>query len=318
MQIEANTNININTKYYSGSDLYSEGAIEDELLKMVTSDTVDNDPQEILRNDNRFSVLYHFSPQRADLLRWFPFSKDQTLLEIGAGCGALTGFFLERLKRVVAIDLSYKRSLINYHRHKQHIKDLNFEIIVGNIDKIEICEKFDFVTLIGVLEYAKKFSPNSHSDSNGYEHFFNLIKKFLHDNGKLIIAIENKFGLKYWAGHREDHTGRYFDSIEGYRHQHGQDDGAEVETFGLVELKNLLLSNGFSNLQFYYPYPDYKFPIEVYSEELKPSVDTLLGSPPNYTGEMLEVFSIPHAYLNIIKNDQFDFFSNSFLCVASI
>ena len=30
------------------------------------------------------------------------------------------------------------------------------------------------------------------------------------------IAIENKFGIKYWAGATEDHTGRIFDGIQGY------------------------------------------------------------------------------------------------------
>ncbi|MBF0298522.1 MAG: class I SAM-dependent methyltransferase [Oligoflexia bacterium] len=307
----------INTKFYNGNDSYSEGAIEDELLKIIQAadtDRLDNgkiDYEKILINDNRFSLLYHFSPQRADLLRWFPFNKEQTLLEIGAGCGALTGFFLEQLKRVVAVDLSLKRSTINFERHKH----LPLEIIVGNLNDINIDEKFDFVTLVGVLEYRKGFSDNDRdSDKDSDKVFFENIKKYLKDNGTLIIAIENKFGLKYWAGHKEDHTGKYFDSIEGYKSD--ESNKSKVETFGLNELKDLLIDNGFAKLQFYYPYPDYKFPIELHSEQVQPSIDTLLGSPPNYTGEMMELFSIPHVYQNIIKNRQYEFFANSFLCVA--
>ena len=34
--------------------------------------------------------------------------------------------------------------------------------------------------------------------------------------GKLVIAIENRLGLKYWAGCTEDHVGKYFESLENY------------------------------------------------------------------------------------------------------
>lgn len=35
----------------------------------------------------------------------------------------------------------------------------------------------------------------------------NMLKPFLKENGKVLLAIENKFGLKYWCGAAEDHTG---------------------------------------------------------------------------------------------------------------
>lgn len=37
---------------------------------------------------------------------------------------------------------------------------------------------------------------------------FKKISGYLKEDGKLLIAIENKFGLKYWAG-SEDHTGKF-------------------------------------------------------------------------------------------------------------
>ena len=30
------------------------------------------------------------------------------------------------------------------------------------------------------------------------------------------MAIENKLGLKYWSGCKEDHTGRYFEGVSKY------------------------------------------------------------------------------------------------------
>ena len=37
------------------------------------------------------------------------------------------------------------------------------------------------------------------------------------NNGNIIIAIENRYGMKYWAGCREDHNGEFFSGIENYQ-----------------------------------------------------------------------------------------------------
>ena len=37
--------------------------------------------------------------------------------------------------------------------------------------------------------------------------FLIKIKQLLKPDGKLLIAIENQYGLKYWCGALEDHTG---------------------------------------------------------------------------------------------------------------
>ena len=68
-------------------------------------------------------------------------------LEIGAGCGAVTGLLCRKCDRVVAVDLSKKRSTINATRNRDCD---NLEIMVGNFEDIQIEEKFDYVTLIGV------------------------------------------------------------------------------------------------------------------------------------------------------------------------
>ena len=70
------------------------------------------------------------------------------------------------------------------------------------------------------------------------------------------------------------------------------------------------------NIEFYYPYPDYKLPDEVYSDEYLPDVTSLLRNAPNYDQETFEFFNERFVWRNIIKNHHFDVFSNSFLIVA--
>ena len=57
---------------------------------------------------------------------------------------------------------------------------------------------------------------------------------YLKNTGKLLIAIENKLGMKYFAGAPEDHTDIPFFGINGYPGNHS------VRTFSKTELQELV------------------------------------------------------------------------------
>ncbi|WP_025681705.1 class I SAM-dependent methyltransferase [Paenibacillus massiliensis] len=289
--------VTLNFEFYDGQDQYSDGDIEDELLEMVKSEA---DIPMILKKDTRWPVLYHLSPYRHNLLDWYPFIKGGSILEIGAGCGGVTGILCEKNSRVVAVELSKKRAEINAFRNKD--KE-NLEIYVGNLNNMKFEEKFDYISLIGVLEYAGRFTESS----DPYRDFLKSIQRYLKPNGVLIIAIENKFGLKYWAGNKEDHTGQKFEGIEGYVVEKG------VRTFGKTELIELLSSSGFSNSEFYYPMPDYKLPTQVFSDLSLPKIGDIDKEQISYDTEQILSFKEYLAFNNIIINNQFGFFANSFL-----
>ena len=286
----------LNTDFYNGHDLYSDGDIENDLLEIVKSK---KDIDKVLASDNRWAILYHLSPVRHNILNWYPFKKESALLEIGGGCGAITGLLCQKVQDVKVVELSKRRSTINFERNEEYD---NLEIIIGNLNDIKFDQKFDYVTLIGVLEYAGSFTKTKEP----YKDFLKNIKSYLNEDGKLLLAIENRFGLKYFAGAKEDHTGKEFDGITGYV---GND---TVRTFGKVELERLLKSAGFESLKFYYPHPDYKMPFEMYSDDYLPSSEEMLMSAPNFDNERYELFSEPLAFKGIIENGQFPFFANSF------
>ena len=60
---------------------------------------------------------------------------------------------------------------------------------------------------IGVFEYAACYTDNE----NPFSYMLQLVERHLAPGGKIIIAIENRLGLKYWAGCAEDHVGRFFE-----------------------------------------------------------------------------------------------------------
>lgn len=287
----------LNLTFYKGEDIYSDGDIEDEILNAVKEN---DEYEEFLKTQNAWAYLYHLSPIRENLLEWYDFNPEGTLLEIGSGCGAISGLFCSKVKRVVGIDLSKRRSLINMYKNKQYD---NLEIMVGNFTDIKLEEKFDYVTLIGVLEYSCYYV-------GGEDAFADMLKRaksFLKPGGTLIVAIENKYGLKYWAGSIEDHTGKPYDGICGYPNVD------KVRTFSRKGLENLLIRSGYTSNKFYYPMPDYKMPREVFSEDRLPSRGSLREVITSYDHKRYSVFDEEAVFDELCDEGMFEFFANSFL-----
>lgn len=298
-------NVILNLDYYAGADLYSDGGVEDELLEIVQN-YPESEYSRIISERASWPILYHLSSIRKNCVEWIELDKKAAVLEIGAGCGAITGALALKVPngKVTCVELSKRRSLINATRHKDHG---NIEIIVENFEDVEkSLPKFDVITLIGVLEYAKSYI---HAKAP-FEIFLNAILQHLNPNGQLIIAIENKIGMKYWAGCREDHTGRFFDSIEDYP------ENQNIRTFSRKELTVLLEKSGYKRLKFYYPYPDYKLPMAIYSDSYLPQNKTLYQNIRNFDQDRLRLFDESKAWDTILNSGLFPEFSNSFLVIA--
>lgn len=294
-------NVILDFRFYTGEDQYSDGE-EDELLKICESET---DLMEVVKRNNSWAILYHFCNIRENLLEWYNFNSNGTLLEIGAGCGALSGLFCRKVKSVTAIELSKKRSLINATRNKNYS---NLYIMIGNLENMEIAQKYDYVTLIGVLEYAISYI-------HGENPFVKLLEKarnYLKKDGKLFLAIENKYGLKYWAGAMEDHTGMAYDGINGYKNID------RIRTFSKDELEQLLLESGFTKNEFYYPIPDYKLPSVVYSQKYLPQFGDLRGTSVVYDRDRYQMFEEDRVFDNLCNEKKFEEYANSFLVISSM
>lgn len=297
-------NIEIHLDSYSGTDTYSDGSVEDDLLQIAQKGL---DPMTVVSKDPRWPILYHLHPGRENVLAWYDFRGTEDVLEIGAGCGAVTGLLARKCRSVTCIDVSLKRSKINAWRHA---KNDNISIHAGNYSDVWLPRKFDFVTLIGVLEYAPAYFPAP----GGGDPFAAMLKSAydsLTDGGTAAIAIENKFGLKYWAGAREDHTAILYDSLEGYPGV------PNVRTFSRKELEELVAGAGFSRIRFFYPYPDYKFAREIYSDRFLPKPGSLRAPLHNYDMPRAVNFDEERVADEVIRAGAFPFFSNSFLVFAT-
>ena len=304
MENESIGKVILDYKHYSGEDSYSDGIVEDEILSIVRTYHVE-DYGRIIEANKNWPIMYHLSDQRENIISWLPITKDMKVLEIGSGCGAITGALSKMAGKVDCIDLSRKRSLINATRH-QHEDNINIK--VGNFREIEpdLADDYDYALLIGVFEYGKSYIGGK----TPYEDFLKIIKKHVKADGHIVIAIENRYGLKYWAGCREDHLGSFFSSIECYK------DGGGVNTFSRKGLEDIMKNVGINDYHFYYPYPDYKFMTTLFSDGRLPSKGELCNNLRNFDRDRMLLFDEKAAWDGLLDEGQFPFFSNSYLVIA--
>jgi len=182
-------------------------------------------------------------------------------------------------------------------------------VICAPFQELRFKQEFDLVFCIGVLEYAGAFLQAR----DPFDAALAFVADVLSPHGAIVLAIENQFGLKYLASSAEDHTGVMFDGWEGY-----PGDPDRIRTFGYRELRRLLEKH-FGQVQFYFPYPDYKTPACVLAESFFGAAkvgELIAGCCPGTEPGGVSLFDEGLALLELDRNDALPFFANSFLVVA--
>ena len=290
---------------------YSDGEAREERLLTALRQCrdVSSGSPELRAHVTDWPSEYHLSPVRHNLLRPFPLRASDRVLELGCGCGAITRFLGESGAAVLAVEGSRRRAQIAAER----CRDLpNVRVACDNLANFQTGERFDAVTLIGVLEYSRRFIEAA----DPVLECLRRARSWLAEGGKLILAIENQLGLKYFAGCAEDHLDIPYAGIEGL---YGE---RTAVTFGRKELAALLARAGFSEQEWHYPFPDYKLPDVVVSE---PALSLAQFDVPSllfrtrsldYRGGRLRAFDESLARRPAWKNGLLGDTANSFLVVA--
>lgn len=293
--------VELDYRFFDGKDIYNEGdEVEEKVLKVFKDG---EDPGEVLKQDDRWPILYQLSERRKAIVEPMMLRKSDKVLEIGAGTGPITTALAQKCRHVDCVELSERRSLANAWRNQAHD---NIHIFVGNFENMKFEQKYDVITLIGVLEYAGCYI---HEAENPFAAMLHKVASLLCEKGKVYIAIENRLGMKYFAGCREDHTGKMFIGIHGY-------EDSQVRTFTYSELQKLLMDSGFNKPYFYYPYPDYKLPQQIFSDDYPPSLSDVLTNDVSYDMPRQMLFSEGKALHSLIGTEELKIFSNSFLVEA--
>lgn len=246
------------------------------LLELYQGDT-----KTLLQENPSVDYLYALSDMRENLLEWFEFREEASLLQIGSDYGALTGLYGRRVKHVTVLDPNEKNLSVNRLRHKQmeHI-----DYVKGTLEEFEpIEEGFDYVVLVGSLGEPVKSQLEK-------------AKSLLNPHGTLILGVCNRLGLKYQAGAKPDHV-----------------------RLTKAEIKELLCGpeGTDGNAVFYYPMPDYRIAMTVYSDRHLPRKGELTHEILAYDYPRYLRFDLGKQFDEICQGKQFDAFANSYLTIWS-
>ncbi len=210
---------------------------------------------------------------KKNIISWYPIEKKDTVLQIGKD-------------EEIFKELSKKSDKV---------------VVLENINEVKMEAKFDYVTLIGNFETLET-----------EKEIINLLeyaKNCLSRDGKILLAMQNKFGMKYWAGEKPNKNLNSYFTIEN--------SSSNILSMPRIKgiLKNLKLK-----YKFYYPLPDYKLTNVIYTDEFMPNNDNIDSRILTFSdkNEILN-FSEREAYKQLVSEDKslFPFFSNSYFIEIS-
>lgn len=188
--------------------------------------------------------------------------------------------------------------------------DMGAKVFVGKLESMkEYKDTFDYVVCLGNLsdisqQYRTTMGRRKEETVAGLVG----LKGLLNRNGRLVLAISNRLGLRYFAGEKEEGSGCYFAGIENE---------SNISCYSIRELKEAVEVADFVYKKFYYPFPDYRFTMSIYSDECLPKKGELIDQVGNFVTERLVLFDEGKAADMLLEEGKFEDFSNSYLIVLT-
>ena len=231
--------------------------------------------REILDENRDLDCFYALSPQRDLLLEWYDFETEAELLQVGADYGAMTGLFRTSVREVTVLDADAD-ALKTVELRFPGAANIRYErdCLTSFVERAE--KSYDYVVLAGTLT-----AP--------YAENIRAAKRLLKPDGVLIVACANALGMKYFAGSR-----------------------TEPDALTKKQLAELLSEDG-GEERFYYPMPDYRTPVSIYSDDYLPKKGDLTRVTPAYDYPPYHMMDMGEKFDAVCEADVFDLYANSYL-----
>lgn len=165
--------------------------------------------------DPQYTAEYATNPERVNFQVLLDLAPGQSVLDIGSGLGAITIPLAEQSLEVTALDPTYANLRFVKARAEQeglsNVSAVNADVVA--LDQLPFpAESFDIVILNGVIEWLG-LSREQPSPDIIQRDVLGKIYRVLKPGGRLYLATENRFGVNYFLGQKDEHSGLRFATV---------------------------------------------------------------------------------------------------------
>ncbi len=174
----------------------------------------------------------------------------------------------------------------------------------GNLDSANIDEKesYDIIIAVDTIEYAFDVV-----------HVLRFIRSLLKPDGKLLVAADNRLGIRYFCGDQDIFTGKNYDSIENYRHLlPWERETITGRTYSKAELLCFLEKAGFLKHCVYSVFPRISNPQLLLAEDYMPNEALDIRVFPEYNNPDIVFLMEEELYPDLMKNGLLHGMANGF------
>jgi SAM-dependent methyltransferase len=250
-----------------------------------------------------------FEPGRAAGLRMLEITDDDVGIDYGCMWGNLLLHAAKRCRAMVGVDQTRDSLRFLQQRLKEENIGNSF-LINGDLrTSIPLKETFDFAVVSGVLEWVaeehevelEKFLVKGRRrwlkprrDPRVMQlHFLQMVSQNLKKGGRLYLAIENRYDYQYLLWKKDPHPELFYTaflprSIANIISNIWYGRPYVTYLYSRRELTRLLEEAGFSEIEQFAVFPDYRFPGKIipFEKVATCSYDVIYNSPP--TGSLLK------------------------------
>lgn len=163
-------------------------------------------------------------------------------------------------------------------------------------------EFYDFIIAVDVLEYAE--TPVA---------LLCRIRSLLKPDGKLLLAADNRLGIRYFCGDQDFFTNKNYDGIENYRHLLSWEREAVTgRAYAKTEISEFLEKVGFSKHRFFSVFPRISNPQLLLAEDYEPNEALDIRIFPEYNSPDTVFLMEEELYPSLLENHLLHGMANGF------
>lgn len=257
----------------------------EQILKCLSDN---NNTENIRTMGDEYRLIFNreFSNEKENVISWMDIPANDNVLEINAGCGGSTRYLVEKGCKVTCIEKSLVKSKINYVRNENdNLKGIYVGDIIENLEILE--ETFDSIVVW-------ELPPDK------LKKFFEKLSALTNTTSTIYLLFSNMIGVNNICHVRE---------VAGEQYEHMINNNFYSIKYVLELLKKL----EFKTPEVYYPYPDYRYMVSIFSEDYLPQENELNRNDYLFEKNLIRLDDIQKLYKNILDKKLFSVLSNAYL-----